>query len=369
MLFILLYVVPFPALFAIALAMPGRRSLLVAAVLLGAPLGWLAFEGVRSMHRAPGGAIVGSAIVTGMIFVAAAGLLSGVITRAVLLRIGRTRRSRMQSVAIVLTGFLAVPSLLAASMWWSNQKIRVPDEACLSAQHHVSIAGADFWLPSAPVFTAWITDKELYSFSSHQRMRAFCSINGDATDPVKLVNLSIDTTKLRYKGPPQRDKFCASSQRDWAKRLCHSDMPTAVSGDGFPEEITVYSPTEYDHKRMLVSDRGAYHAFVKQRDAGILSGQPLQGSQTDDFSRFSNGYWIARDKAWRNDANEPFTLYCYDTKPEGMLYCSTTYRLRSGPQVTYSFRASQNELALASKTVDANFHAFMKDLANHQAGR
>ncbi|GGY14499.1 hypothetical protein GCM10007386_50790 [Pseudoduganella dura] len=117
---------------------------------------------------------------------------------------------------------------------------------------------------------------------------------------------------------------------------------------------------------MRTNDRGAYAAFVRERDAGIATGRPLQQSVTGDFSRFSNGYWIARDEAWRNDAGEPYTLYCHDTPPSGMLLCSTTYRLILGPQVTYGFRANQDELASVAKTVDLNLHVLLDSITSKQ---
>ena len=363
MLFLLLaFALPYFALFVIALFMPGRRSLQVLAALIGLPLAWLVLEGFRSLERAPGGAGLGILVVTAAICTAAAGLLSGVATRAVMLWNPRIRQSRICCAGLVLLGFLCIPSVLGAASWWSQMNVRVPDDACLTATHHVKLAGRDLWLPSAPLFTPWLGEKKPYAFSSHPRMRAFCGISLDADEPIHIVNLTIEGKELRYKGPPQRDKFCASSRQDWATLLCNAGKYSAESSDVFPAKISVYSPTGYDHRRMLVSDRGAYATAMKERAAAIQSGQALQEERTNGFIRFSNGYWIAADARWKNDAGEPYTLYCYETAPTGMFNCTTTYRLRLGPHVTYSFRARQDALASASKTVDANFHAFMKSL-------
>lgn len=359
---VVLYILPYVVIFALALMMPGRRSLLLLAGVLGLPLGWLMWEGFRSMGRAPGGAILGVFVVAAFIGSAVSGLIAGVMTRAISLRFSSAKHSRGQHAVLVLVGGLAIPSFLAASFWWSQWNIRVPDEACLNAKHHVSIAGLDLWLPSAPIFTPWVGEKELYSFSSHQRMRSFCSISLKTKKPIEVVNLSIKPEQLSFKGQPQRDKFCAATRQEWAKLLCGSSRPTATSSNGFPEKISIYSPTGFDHKKMLVSEHSSYAGFIKKSEAAIRSGKPLQAVRNDDFDQFSNGYWIARDKVWRNDAGEPFSLYCYETKPSGMLYCETTYRLSLGPQVTYSFRAPQEQLASVSRTVDANLHFFLRSL-------
>ena len=360
--FLVLYILPYVVFFALALMMPGRRSLFLLAGVLGLPLGWLMWEGFRSMGSAPGGAILGVIVVAAFIGSAVAGLIAGVTTRAISFSFLSARHSRVQHAVLVLVGGLAIPSILAASFWWSQWNIRIPDEACLNAKHHVSIAGLDLWLPSAPIFTLWVGEKELYSFSSHQRMRSFCSISLKTKKPIEVVNLSIYSEQLSFKGQPQRDKFCAATRQEWGKLLCRRSTPTATSSNGFPEKISIYSPTEFDHKKMLVSEHSAYAGFIKKSEAAIRSGRPLQALRNDDFDQFSNGYWIARDKTWRNDAGEPFSLYCYETTPSGMLHCTTTYRLSLGPQVTYSFRAPQEQLASVSRTVDANLHFFLRSL-------
>ncbi len=358
---LLFLALPYTALFALALVMPGRRSLAACSVLLGLPLAWLALEGFRSMGRAPGGAILGVAVMTGIICIAAAGFVSGAVSRWAMLALPRVAQTRSRSALLVLAGFLAIPSVLAGSMWWSQQRIRVPDGACLAAHHQVELAGAAFRLPSAPIFTVWTKADKPYALSRHEDMRAFCSLSGDADKPIGIVKLSIDTDRLLYKGPPVRDKFCALSKEDWAQQLCHAGERTALSRQGVPDEISIYSPTRDDLRRMGVSDRGAYRAFVKENEAAIASGRPLQVTQTADFSHYANGYWIARDRNWKNDAGEPFSLYCYETKPSNMLLCSTTYRLSLGPHASYSFRAHPDELASVAKTVDANVHRFMRN--------
>jgi len=192
-------------------------------------------------------------------------------------------------------------------------------------------------------------------------MRALCNLGSDADKPIGIVKLSIDTDRLLYKGPPVRDKFCASSKEDWAQQLCQAGDRTALSRQGVPDELVIYSPARNDLRRIGASDRGAYRAFVRENDAGMASGRPLQVTQTADFSHYANGYWIARDPAWKNDAGEPFSLYCYETKPSNMLLCSTTYRLALGPQASYSFRAHPDELASVARTVDAHVHRFMRN--------
>ncbi|GGY49400.1 DUF1109 domain-containing protein [Pseudoduganella albidiflava] len=353
-----LYLIPYIALFALALRMPGRRSLAAFAVVTGVALGSLAWYGFRSADSAPGGA--GLFLLMGTLFIcsAIAGLLAGVATRAAMLWRPRTRQSRTRSAFLVLAGFLALPALVGGASWWSEWQRRPPDETCLAAKHHVTIAGADFWLPSAPVFAPWTGKDQLYSFSVNRRMRDFCSLSLETEQPVTLVNLSIDVGKLGFEGRPSRDRFCASGDRDLAKLLC----PAEVRAD-FPHTISVYSPTDYDYRRMLGSSgQGSHAAFVKEKDAAIQYGQPLEVAAAGDFNRYANGYWVARDGMWHNEASEPFTLHCHDISPAGMLHCSTTYRLKWGPQVSYSFRAHQDDVASAAKTVDANFQALMRIL-------
>ncbi|WBS00625.1 hypothetical protein OU994_20170 [Pseudoduganella sp. SL102] len=354
---LVLYLIPYIALFALAVRMPGWRSLAACTLVAGLPLGWFAWDGFRSVETAPGGA--GLFLLMGTLFIcsAIAGLLAGVATRTAMLWRPRIGQSRTRSVFLVLAGFLALPAFLGGASWWSEWQRRPPDGTCLAAKHHVTIAGADLWLPSAPVFAPWTGKDQLYPFSVNRRMRDFCSLSLEAEQPVTLVNLSIDVGKLGFEGRPSRDRFCASGDRDLAKLLCPAEVRA-----GFPHTISVYSPTGHDYRRMLASSRGSHAAFVKEETAAVRSGQVLEAAAAGDFNRYANGYWVARDKTWRNEAGEPYTLYCYDSPPAGMLHCSTTYRLKWGPEVCYSFRAHQDEVASAANTVDANFQALMRIL-------
>lgn len=356
---LLLYGIPYAALFVLALRMPGWRSLATLAVILALPLGWLAWVGFRSAERAPGGAGLGILMGTLLVCSAMAGLLAGAATRGLMLWRPLIGQSRMRSTLLVLAGLLAMPAFLAGSSWLSERDRRLPDAACLTARHHVTIAGADLWLPSAPVFTPWTDGKTLYPFSTHQGMRAFCGIGLGAKKPVRLVNLSVDVKELRFTGRPLREKFCASGQRDLAKLLCNIDASAPHSSHGFPEQLSIHSPAEYDHRRMLASGGGTHAAFIRESKAAEGSGQALRASEAGEFIRYSDRYWVARDRTWTNDAGEPYTLSCYDTPPAGMLYCTTTYLLASGPQVTYRFRAPQDELASVAKLVDANVHVLL----------
>lgn len=355
---LVLYLIPYVALFALAVRMPGWRSLAACTLVAGLPLGWFAWDGFRSVETAPGGA--GLFLLMGTLFVcsAIAGLLAGVATRAAMLWRPRIGQSRTRSAFLVLAGFLALPAFVGGASWWSEWKRRLPDEACLAAKHHVTIAGADLWLPSAPVFTPWTGKDQLYPFSVNRPMRDFCGLSLEAEQPVNVVHLSIAVGEMAYEGSPLRKRFCTAGDQKLAKLLCPAEART-----DFPHTISVYSPTDYDYRRRLGSSgQGSHAAFVKEEDAAIQDGQPLEVAAAGDFNRYANGYWVARDKTWRNEAGEPYTLHCHEITPAGMHHCSTTYRLKWGPQVSYSFRAHQNEVASAAKTVDANFQALMRIL-------
>lgn len=360
---LLLYALPYIALFVLALRMPARGSLVILAALLGIPLAWLIREGFRAANDAPGGAGFMLLLVTLFLCTAGAGLLAGVATRAILLWRPGIRHSRLRCAIVVLSGALAIPAAFAGRSWWSEHERRLPDAACLAAQHDVTLAGAQLRLPSARGITPWTGEKELYSFEVSQRLRRFCGISHDGHKPVRLVHLMIEPEKLAANGYPLRDRFCATGH-PLGKLLC-----TRPEGPGhdFPEDISLFVPGRLAPNGMPTIERGSHAAWVKEKDAADRSGRPLAAWEAGEFTRFSNGYWVARDASWKNDAGEPFTLYCYDTQPPGMLYCTASYRLALGPAVTYRLRARPEELASVAKTADRNFHALMRTLAIRQA--
>jgi uncharacterized membrane protein YeaQ/YmgE (transglycosylase-associated protein family) len=349
----LYYLVPF----AIALAMPGWRSLSALLLVAGGTLVWMMVSVSQEMSEAGGGSGLGLAIAYALLMCIAAGLFSGIATRALLIRIRHSSQSVFTRISIGIVGFVLAPSLFAAWQWKTEWDNRLPSSACLASKHPVEIAGATYYLPAAPWFTVWTSAEDLYLFQFNSPLRRFCELS---PRPIHAVNLSISQHAMVRDGP-LREAFCLAPESRWGVILC--DAKPASFAENYPDDISLYSPDEFDHRRMVVSGNGAYSGFLEERDRAVAGNLPLRPLRVGIFERYDR-FWIARSGLWTNDAGEPFTLYCYDTPPAGTLYCRSTYRLKAGPQVTYGFRAQANKLEIVARAVDRNLQAMLTELSS-----
>jgi len=343
---VLLYSVPF----GIALVMPGWRSLFGLTVVLGSVLGWL----YVSASNADG---FGAVFALGLALYVAGGLISGAITRTIFILSARFKIKTISRVAIGLIGFVLLPSVMFASYKWRQWQMRPVSENCLMTKHPVTIGGAVYYLPSAPYFTIWTGMGSISLFEVNQHIRTLCEQSSHSSEPIHVILFSIDMTAGKFKKHPYCKTPNPSNQ--WLKNLCDSDFNWI--DENYPRKANISSPSEFDHRRMLASY--SYANFVDEFEKAKISRHPLESRQMGIFERYANGYWVVRDGAWKNEAGEPFTLHCHDSGSTGGLYCSTSYRLKSGPQVTYDFRASITDIENTAKKVDENVHRMAVDLA------
>lgn len=350
LIFLLIYAAPF----GIALAMPGWRTLAGLGVTLGLMLIWLFISGLTGGGN-------GFAVALGLSFVmfAGVGLVSGVVTRGALLALPLPRKTAVVTASIVVVGFIFLPSMFLAINQWQKWQRRPPSEVCLASKHPVSIAGAIYYLPSAPVFTVWERMGTLFTFQSNEGLRTVCEQFNDSGEPIHVINLNLDLGKIRFAGFPMHGAYCQAPKSRWGQDLCNSNAKSADAA--YPINANIYSPTEFDHRRMLASY--PYAKFVEESEKAKAINHPFESEPIGIFDRYANRYWVARTGTWVNEAGEPFTLHCYDSTPAGTLGCSTTYRLKTGAQVTYQFHAPVASLEAAAKRVDENFRSMLAELS------
>lgn len=295
-----------------------------------------------------------------IVFAIAAGLLSGFITRAIPLPLQGRTRNALSLVAACLVGYILLPGSMAAegadlarsaTIKLRKWQMRPPSQSCLARKYPVSVAGATLYLPAAPVITIR-SGKISHHFQFNDEARAICEQSRYARKPVHAENINFDFSI------PMRSDFCEATTSRWGQHLCSPESRTA---DGqFPAIANLYSPAEFDRQHMLASY--TYASFTEDRDKANAANHPFEPQQVGVFDRYANGYWVARNGAWKNDAGEPFTLKCQDSSAAGTLNCTTSYRLKSGPQVTYHFSAPANKLEAVARNIERNFHAMIVEI-------
>jgi hypothetical protein len=346
--FALFYVVPF----GIAFAMPGWRSLSGYGLIFGSLLIWLFVSGSNG-----GGNGFSVALGLTVVMFAGGGLISGVVTRAIFLVLGQSKKAIHVRALIGVVGFVLLPGLVFSQVMWKQWQRRPPSESCMSARYPVSIAGAKYYLPPAPNLTVWTGMSSLYAFQSNEGIRTICEKATESSEPIRVVNLSMDNKRIRFVGYPVQSRYCQAPQSRWGKDLCNAEY--SLTNVSYPLLASIYSPTEF--RRMLVSY--SYADFVEARERAKANNTPLALRSAGIFDRYGDSYWVARDGIWENEAGEPFTLHCYESAPAGMLGCSVTYRLKTGPQVTYQFHASIDSLETVARRVDKSLRAMIVELS------
>lgn len=329
--------------------MPSWRSLFGLIAVFGSVLGWQFI----STSNADG---FGAVFALGFITYVAGGLISGAITRAIFILSARFKIKTIYRVAVGLIGFVLLPSVMFASLKWKQWQMRPVSENCLMAKHPVTIGGAVYYLPSAPYFTIWTDMVSIYLFEINQHIRTICEQSSHSSDPIHVILFSINMTAGKFKNHPYCKTPNLSNQ--WLKNLCNSDFNWI--DENLPKQVNISSPSEFDHRRMLASF--SYADFVDELGKAKINHRPFESKQMGIFERYTNGYWVVRDGTWKNEAGEPFTLHCHDSGLTGGLYCSTSYRLKSGTQVTYDFRASIKDIENTAKKVDENVHRMIVDI-------
>jgi len=281
------------------------------------------------------------------------------LARRLLTLSGRNRRkasiAALSSAAfLILSGHMGanVTKLPhSASVALRKWETRPPSDACFASKYAVNIAGTAFYLPAAPVI-AVRAERQSFHLQFNNGVRAICK-RAQVDSPIHAQNFSLDFSI------PMRGTFCATAKDGWSLQLCGNDRKDWQ--DVYPTVANLYSPAEYDRTHLITVD--AYADFVASRDRAAAGGHPLESAPAGMFDRYANGYWVARNGVWKNDAGEPFTLKCGDATASGMLTCTAGYRLQSGPAIAYHFDAPADRLAAAARTMDHTLHRMLTELS------
>ena len=335
--------------FAIALIPSGRRLLAHIAVVLVPLTIWV--NAGESTHPS----------VVLMLMASIVGLLAGNRARAVITALPGKKRSA----AMVAMGSIAALVLLPGSMAAEVEELahstrehlrqwetRPPSESCFAGKYSVSIAGATYYVPAAPVI-AIRAGKDAYHFQFNSELRKICVRAKSSNEPIHAENLNLDFSI------PMHGAFCRLTRSGWGQETCGQGAQAVLGA--YPAMAILYSPAEYDRNHVL--DSHSYADFVSSRDKAIAAQHPLASTLDGIFERYANGYWVARGGTWKNDDGEPFTLQCQESATAGTLSCATSYRLKTGPQVYYRFNAPANKVEAYARRIDENFHSMITELS------
>jgi hypothetical protein len=256
---------------------------------------------------------------------------------------------------VALGGLLMLPGSLAtafaalaheATVRMQTWEARMPSAACLAERYPVSVGGATYYLPAAPVITVR-TAGPAYHFQYGRSLRKLCARRAGTTAPLRATGLDFDFTI------PSRGAFCRAATGRWGQGLCDA----AAGADSWPAMANVYLPEEYDRQHLMPAP--TYASFAADQAKAAASGHPFQPQAAGAMDRYGNGYWVSRNGAWKNDAGEPYTLRCQDTDAPGVLSCETSYRLKAGPQLTYRFTAPARLLPQTAQSMERHVHAML----------
>jgi hypothetical protein len=226
---------------------------------------------------------------------------------------------------------------------------RTPPRACLARAYPVRIAGAAYRLPAASVITVR-TAGESYHFQYGQSLRSACSRAARPRAPIHATDLNLDFTI------PIKWEFCRVATGDWAGRLCQK----GAQAPAFPAMVNIYAPDEYDPRHLMPGP--AYGRFQNAQQKARAGGHPFMPQVEGILDHYADGYWVVRN-GWKNDAGEPYTMRCENTANPEVLSCETSYRLKSGPRLSYSFTAPRHSLAKAARAVDDGLHAMLAEFS------
>jgi hypothetical protein len=354
--------VAYIVLFCIPLCAPGWRSLGVVAATLGPLSLWLYAEVERGTANVPLGVLLLFAVM-----IALAGLWSGLGTRAVLLVLRRWSLPLPAVFGIVVAGFLLWPVATAANVAIAEWQRRPPDTDCLGGIHAIEIQGTVLYLPAAPFLTVWDTLSSIHSFGHNRPLREFCDKARKSAKPLHAVLLTIEPDHAYRTQDALVRRYCASAASRWGKDFCSLKLPRKPE---FVQSVKLYSTQEFNYRRMLAA-QGFHERFREWHERALARGLEIRQRRIGMFEyyelpeeKFSRSYWVAADGVWRNAADEPFILSCFQSQPgKRALACETTYRLRPGLQVTYVFGTPEDDLEAAARRIE---QAGTRDVAGAQ---
>lgn len=359
----------YATLFAIAVAMPNWRYLKALGLLLGVPIVWAFFDVIGA--SASGAAALGQLAAIALILSAGFGLLSGVVTRAVTLMLLESAKPRVARVVVAFFGFLVVPCYTLGAVWSTEWATRLPSEACLESEFKINVAGLILHLPAAPLFSVLISqdggsdpsEVDEYAFRSNADLRAVCNDTDDRSDPLHVLNLSIEFSFMKSSSDPKSEAFCRTPASLWGRHICQTTLESELPS--YPIRAMVYSPVarQFNH-RMAVNERGSHTRFLEEKANASAQSRPIEAERFGSFDRYANGYWVAHSDTWMNAAGEPYTYHCYDTGADGLLFCTTAYAFNGDTRVAYAFYTNPSDIEVTAHAVDQSLLGMILELSS-----
>lgn len=351
----------YPLGFTITVMLPNWRSLGVAAAILAIPFASLLAWVYAGAAAAPGGSAIGAWVLFLLLTIFGGGLVCGVATRALLLGLREHELSHIGKAMVLLLGFCLVPAVVKLYSWHREQDRLPPAAECTTQSYPFRIVGVKYQLPVSPAIFISVSNGSHYSMASNRSLKELCqekNFNAGAATPA--VAVSFNSHRLRNINDPLRIQYCSRQVGILASNLCRQSSARPAQ-EGLLD-LHLYSLDEYDHKRMIISSQGAHSTFLGQQTKDLENRVDAPRARDGVLESHADGYWVAHDNKWLNEAGEPFTLRCQPSNI-GLLTCRTTYRLATGPQVTYSFNARHGRIEEVARSVDQQVRQGLDELS------
>ena len=221
---------------------------------------------------------------------------------------------------------------------------------------------SNYQLPVSPGIFISVGNGSHYSMASNRSLKELCrDKNFTARAAMPAVAVSFNSYRMRNINDPLRIQYCSRQVGILASNLCRQSSARAAQ-EGLLD-LNLYSVDEYDHKRMIISSHGAHPTFLNQQTKTLENRVDAPRMRDGVLESHADGYWVAHGDKWLNEAGEPFTLRCQASNV-GLLTCRTTYRLATGPQVTYSFNARHGRIEEVARSVDQQVRQGLDELSS-----
>lgn len=217
-------------------------------------------------------------------------------------------------------------------VWYDQWRHRPPPDTCLAATHRIAVGDVALRIPTAPVITLMLSDREFLSLAfPPDNIRTLCRRTaGDRVLEIQRLWLNFDRDM-----PPLRhwpEPFCvAVTDRPWLARICTG--PVDIRAEHYPREIV------FEASERMAND-GAFRDIWKA----------LQGEEAPaKFRRLRtpDGKWLA--------------ISC--SIQSGLQNCYGTFEPRHGLGARFSFSTSPASLEAETAAFAARVSEIAADLA------
>jgi hypothetical protein len=304
-----LYTVPF----AVGLAMPGWRSLVVTGC---------AALGLAALARVTADGSLASALGLFLVVTGTGGLCCGLLTRAVTFRIAPLTGHPYRFMMVAVVGYILPPVVYsgpAETMAWLR---RLLQQTCAAATYRVTSAGRTLQIRAAPVFaieelrSTGLPFVRHLSFGSERSLKEICGreLRDDEVIGPVAVGLYPST-------------FGSSDTKDWAAGACASPRGETL--------ILVCQLADKAHPARRMERATIYGP---EMDAAILRG----------------GNFAVEKRLHQRliETSDPFVLVCEgDEASDAALFCAAQETADGGLRIKYLFRTNGARRAADSDAI------------------